>query len=49
MAMLLDIASNAFAQDPAAGGESDEQAEDGLYHLDLFRRYADQWVDSRLD
>jgi hypothetical protein len=49
VSMLLDIASNAFAQGRNIDGESVEDDEDSLYHLDLFRRYTEQWVDARLD
>lgn len=46
--MLLDIADNAFVQgrgivlDEAQGGEA-------LYHLHVFREFAQQWVDPSLD
>ena len=47
VAMLLHIADNAFAKGP--GAPSREEAEDDLYHLHIFRQYAQDWVDNRLD
>lgn len=46
--MLLEIANNAFVNSP--GSIVDQgQGEDALYHFDLFRQYAKQWVDRRID
>lgn len=46
--MLLKIADNAFMKDRS--DELDEEdAADRLYHLHIFRQYAMDWVDPRLD
>lgn len=48
VAMLLQIADNAFAEGRSSVFEED-QGEDALYHLHIFREYAEGWVDRRLD
>ncbi|KAK3364154.1 phosphotransferase enzyme family protein [Lasiosphaeria hispida] len=48
MAMLLAISDNAFAQGRGHVSEED-QGGDALYHLHLFRQYAQQWVDPLLN
>jgi hypothetical protein len=48
VAMLLDISDNAFARRRGSVYEED-QGGDALYHLHLFRQYAQQWVDPLLD
>lgn len=46
--MLLEIADNAFVQ--GRGTVSDEaQGGEALYHLHVFREFAQQWVDPNLD
>ncbi|GAB1311844.1 hypothetical protein MFIFM68171_02054 [Madurella fahalii] len=48
VAMLLDISDNAFARGRGSVlGE--EEGGDALYHLHLFRQYAQKWVDPLLD
>lgn len=47
-AMLLDIADNAFAKGQGTVWEQD-QGEDALYHLYIFRKFAQEWVNDRLD
>ncbi|KAF4626308.1 hypothetical protein G7Y89_g11853 [Cudoniella acicularis] len=47
IAMLLQIADNAFSK--GCGTVSEEEGEDHLYHLHLFRQYAEHWVDRSLD
>lgn len=49
VAMLLEIADHAFVQGRSSVLEGDEVGRDALYHLHIFRRFADQWVDKRLD
>lgn len=48
VAMLLDISDNAFARGRGSVLEEDEGG-DALYHLHLFRQYAQKWVDPLLD
>jgi hypothetical protein len=48
VAMLLQIADNAFANGRNSASEED-QREDALYHLHIFRQYAQGWMDCRLD
>lgn len=48
VAMLLDIADNAFIRGPRNVWEQ-SQGEEALYHLAIFREYAEKWVDPRLD
>ncbi|KAJ2894664.1 hypothetical protein MKZ38_007322 [Zalerion maritima] len=47
VAMLVQIADNAFSKGP--GAASLEEGEDRLYHLHIFRQYAESWVDRSLD
>ncbi len=47
VAMLLQIADNALSKGP--GTPSQEEGEDLLYHLHIFRQYAEGWVDHSLD
>jgi hypothetical protein len=49
VAMLLEIADHAFVQGRSSVLEGDEDGRDALYHLHIFRRFAEQWVDKRLD
>jgi len=46
--MLLDISANAFAKGQASVVEED-MGGDYLYHLDLFREFAQEWKDPTLD
>ncbi|KAK7429709.1 hypothetical protein QQZ08_003735 [Neonectria magnoliae] len=46
--MLLETAYNAFVEGRSSVLEEDE-GEDALYHLHLFRQYSEGWVDRRLD
>jgi hypothetical protein len=48
IAMLLDIADNAFAKGRGTISE-EEQGPDRPYHLHMFRQYAQNWVDDSLD
>lgn len=41
--MLLQIADNVFSE--GLGTRSQEEGEDHLYHLYMFRQYTDGWVD----
>lgn len=47
--MLLDLADNAFAQGRSSVTEDEDEGADALYHLNIFRQYAEKWVDCRLD
>jgi hypothetical protein len=48
VAMLLDLADNAFAR--GRGTVSDvEQGRDRIYHLHMFRQYAQGWLNDKLD
>ncbi|KAF7857309.1 hypothetical protein EAF04_009550 [Stromatinia cepivora] len=47
-AMLLQIADNAFAEGRSSVSD-EEQGEDALYHLHIFCKYAESWVDHSLD
>ncbi|KAG4428691.1 hypothetical protein IFR05_015829 [Cadophora sp. M221] len=47
VAMLLEIADNAFAGDRSP--ISQEEGEDQLYHLHIFRQYASRWANNNLD
>lgn len=47
LAMLLQIADNAFSKGRST--ISQEEAEDHLYHLHIFRQYAEKWTDHSLD
>jgi len=48
MEMLLQIADNAFSK--GRSSVTDEtQGNDALYHLHIFREYAEGWLDHRLD
>jgi hypothetical protein len=46
--MLLEISDNAFTQGRGTVWEESQGAE-ALYHLHLFREFAQQWVDPNLD
>lgn len=46
--MLLDLADNAFRKG-RGNVENEEEAQDRLYHLHLFRQHAENWVDHDLD
>jgi hypothetical protein len=46
--MLLDLADNAFRKGRGSV-ENEEEAQDRLYHLHLFRQHAENWVDHGLD
>lgn len=48
VSMLLDIADNAFAGTRGSVTDANFGAE-ALYHLNIFRQYAEGWVDHRLD
>lgn len=48
VAMLLQIADNAFANGRNSVSE-EGQGEDALYHLHIFRQYAEGWMDYRFD
>ncbi|KAI8943968.1 phosphotransferase enzyme family protein [Xylaria longipes] len=45
--MLLQLADNAFAKSRASVTDDEEQGADALYHLHIFRQYAEKWVDPR--
>ncbi|KPM34283.1 hypothetical protein AK830_g12291 [Neonectria ditissima] len=46
--MLLEIAYNAFVEGRSSVVE-DRQGEDALYHLHIFRQYAEGWINRQLD
>jgi hypothetical protein len=48
MAMLLQIADNAFVKGRSSVFQED-QGKDALYHLYMFRQYAEGWIDRSLD
>ncbi|KAI2633972.1 phosphotransferase enzyme family protein [Xylaria nigripes] len=47
--MLLQLADNAFAKSRASVTDDEEQGADALYHLNIFRQYAEKWVDRRFE
>lgn len=49
VSMLLEIADNAFAEGRGSFIEDADEGAEALYHLSIFRQYAEGWVDHRLD
>ncbi|KAI0102172.1 phosphotransferase enzyme family protein [Nemania sp. FL0031] len=47
--MLLQLADNAFAKNPSSVTEDEKTGADRLYHHNLFRQYAEKWVDPRFE
>jgi hypothetical protein len=47
VAMLLDVMDNAFAEGRSSVLD-EEEGRESLYHLHIFRQYAEKWVDPRL-
>ncbi|KAI0010225.1 hypothetical protein F4779DRAFT_319842 [Xylariaceae sp. FL0662B] len=46
--MLLEVADNAFAEGRSSVIDEDKGA-DALYHLNIFRQFAERWVDCRFE
>ncbi|KAJ8132847.1 hypothetical protein O1611_g774 [Lasiodiplodia mahajangana] len=47
--MLLQLADNAFVMNQSSVTDDEQQGANTLYHLHIFGKYAEKWVDRRLE